>query len=139
MVAKRKEKRAAEHPKPAALSAKQQSLWAFLRRFVRENDVPPTLQDLRKANLGFSLGSLAYNLKALERMGYVVRLKAGGVTLVSPRGERAMKEAALWRLVDDGLAHWSGGKPKGSKRPVKLTPGPSISDLIIEERERLRS
>ena len=48
-------------------------------------------------------------------------------------------DAMLRRLTKSGFASWSGGKPKGSKRPVKLTPGPPISDYIIEDRERARA
>ena len=40
----------------------------------------------------------------------------------------------LHRLVKDFCAGWAGGKPKGSKRPVKLTPGPPISDYVIQDR-----
>ncbi len=51
---------------------------------------------------------------------------------------REILDAYLWRMVERGEASWSGGKPKGSKRPVKLTPGPPVSDYIVEERNRLR-
>ena len=47
---------------------------------------------------------------------------------------RQVVEGYLWLLVRDGKAEWSGGKPIGSKHPVKLTPGPSISDMIHEMR-----
>lgn len=51
---------------------------------------------------------------------------------------RQIIDAALWRLVDSGFASWNGEKPRGSKNPVKLSPGPPVSDYIIEERRRLR-
>ncbi len=47
---------------------------------------------------------------------------------------RQILEGYLWLMVRDGKATWSGGKPRGSKHPVKLTPGPSISDMIHEMR-----
>jgi tetratricopeptide (TPR) repeat protein len=51
---------------------------------------------------------------------------------------RAVLNAALRTLVDEGFASWSGGKPKGSKRPVKLKAGPPVSDYIIAERDQRR-
>lgn len=40
----------------------------------------------------------------------------------------------LWRLVRMGLADWSGGKPKGSKDPVKLPAGVTTTQLVREGR-----
>ena len=40
----------------------------------------------------------------------------------------------LWDLVRRGLISWGGGKPQGSNPPIKVTPGPPISDWIIENR-----
>jgi prevent-host-death family protein len=41
--------------------------------------------------------------------------------------------AALWRMVDDGRAHWSGGKPEAPEgRPVNT--GRLLSDIVIEDR-----
>ena len=40
----------------------------------------------------------------------------------------------LWRMVRMGLATWAGGKPKGSTPPIPVTPGPYISDYVIEDR-----
>jgi Flp pilus assembly protein TadD len=47
---------------------------------------------------------------------------------------RDILEASLWKLVDDGFVEWSGGKPRGTNRPVRLTPGPPVSDYVIEDR-----
>ncbi len=47
-------------------------------------------------------------------------------------------DAALRHLVAEGFAEWSGGKPKGSKHPLKPKAGPTVSDYIVEERDRLR-
>jgi len=51
---------------------------------------------------------------------------------------RQILEGYLWLMVREGKAEWSGGKPKGSKHPARITPGPPISDYIIEDRDRLR-
>jgi prevent-host-death family protein len=39
---------------------------------------------------------------------------------------------AIRSLVDEGLAHWAGGKPKGL-RGIKIK-GKPLSDTILEER-----
>jgi hypothetical protein len=52
--------------------------------------------------------------------------------------KRRIVVASLWEMVARGEAHWSGGKPKIPRKPLKLAPGPPVSDYIIEERDRLR-
>jgi len=52
---------------------------------------------------------------------------------LSKRREQ-ISDGYLWRMVRLGLLTWSGGKPKGSKNPVKVSPGPYISDYVIEDR-----
>ncbi len=39
----------------------------------------------------------------------------------------------IWDLVDAGQARWSGRKPKGSARPVKVR-DKSLSDMVLEDR-----
>jgi len=50
------------------------------------------------------------------------------------RRRTQIADGYIWRMVRLGLASWSGGKPQGSKNPVKVTPGPYISDYVIEDR-----
>ena len=38
------------------------------------------------------------------------------------------------RLVAEGRAHWSGGKPAGSPRPVRVTGARTVSDAVLEDR-----
>ena len=55
------------------LSAKQQKILDFLRSFIREKDYPPSIRDIQ---LGCEISSTSvvdYNLKALERLGYIRR------------------------------------------------------------------
>jgi Flp pilus assembly protein TadD len=47
---------------------------------------------------------------------------------------RGILDAMLRRLVRSGFASWAGGKPKGSDPPIEITPGPPISDYVIEDR-----
>ena len=48
-----------------------------------------------------------------------------------------MKESAAlrfaWELVRSGAAHWQGGKPKGSARPV-VVKGKSAAEVVREDR-----
>jgi len=55
------------------LSTKQQKILDFLRRFIREKDYPPSIRDIQEACGISSTSVVDYNLKALERMGYIHR------------------------------------------------------------------
>ena len=54
------------------------------------------------------------------------------IAVLGPPAESA--DAALAReLVREGLASWSGGKPRGAARRLRIR-GKSISETVIEER-----
>ncbi len=55
------------------LSTKQQSILDFLRRFIREKDYPPSIRDIQVGCEISSTSVVDYNLKALERIGYIRR------------------------------------------------------------------
>lgn len=55
------------------LSTKQQSILDFLRRFIREKDYPPSIRDIQMGCEISSTSVVDYNLKALERIGYIRR------------------------------------------------------------------
>jgi repressor LexA len=55
------------------LSAKQQGILDFMRKFIDEHDYPPSIRDIQ---IGCDISSTSvvdYNLKALERLGYIRR------------------------------------------------------------------
>jgi repressor LexA len=55
------------------LSAKQDSILQFMRKFIDEHDYPPSIRDIQ---LGCGISSTSvvdYNLKALERLGLIRR------------------------------------------------------------------
>jgi hypothetical protein len=110
------------------------AIFSFVRRYIRERDNAPTIREIEAAGLGFTRRSLLYNINALEHLDYFRTRKEGRTIRIEPSGPRARKEKHLWRLVDDGVANWSGGKPRGSDPPIEVTPGPPISDYIIENR-----
>ncbi len=73
---------------------------------------------------------------------YLAQVKKGRTIHVAERGHqvaliiplpRDTEEEALWGLVRAGHASWSGGKPQGSRHPVKLTRS-SIARAVIEDR-----
>jgi len=44
-------------------------------------------------------------------------------------------DAALWRLVSEGKASWSGGKPEFAEPRIRMKgKGPTLSEMIIEDR-----
>jgi repressor LexA len=55
------------------LSAKQQSILAFLREFIDDHDYPPSIRDIQVGCDVSSTSVVDYNLKALERLGYIRR------------------------------------------------------------------
>ncbi len=42
-------------------------------------------------------------------------------------------DKAVWSLVEEGLASWSGGKPCGASHPVRAR-GRQVSEFIVEDR-----
>lgn len=55
------------------LSSKQQQILGFLHRFREEKDYPPTVRDILKGCGISSTSVVDYNLKILEREGYIRR------------------------------------------------------------------
>jgi len=56
-----------------SLSTKEQKILDFLRRFIREKNYPPSIRDIQE-ECGISSTSVVdYNLKGLERKGYIHR------------------------------------------------------------------
>lgn len=55
------------------LSSKQQAILRFIRDFIRDKDYPPSIRDIQDGCGISSTSVVDYNLKALERMGYIRR------------------------------------------------------------------
>lgn len=56
-----------------SLSAKQESILRFIRDFVSKKDYPPSIRDIQEGCNISSTSVVDYNLKALERMGFLRR------------------------------------------------------------------
>jgi repressor LexA len=73
-----------------ALSPRQQQILDYIREFIREHGYPPAIRDIGRA-LGISSTSVVdYNLRALERAGYLHRERevSRGVRLVDEVEQR---------------------------------------------------
>jgi repressor LexA len=55
------------------LSAKQQSILRFIRAFIEQHDYPPSIRQIQEACRISSTSVVDYNLKALERQGFIRR------------------------------------------------------------------
>lgn len=86
----------------------------------------------------------ATGVKELKnRLSYFLReVKKGEKILVTERDkviativpvERADEDSKILSLVKEGFAVWKGGKPAGSRHPVKIR-GKAVSEIVIEDR-----
>ena len=77
---------------------------------------------------------------------YIRRAESGETLTITRRGEPVVNieprakpksdmDAALWKMVREGKASWSGKKFEPSKRRFKLEgDGPTLSEMILEDR-----
>jgi prevent-host-death family protein len=74
---------------------------------------------------------------------YLKRVRSGARLMVTDRGrsiatitpvETPADVAWAHRLVAEGRAQWSGGKPVGSPRPVRVRGARTVSDAVLEDR-----
>lgn len=85
-------------------------------------------------------------IKALKDQlsDYLRRVGEGEHVIVTDRGkpiaeiapvEETKAERLAWKLVREGRASWSGGKPKGSFQPVRLKGhGKTAAAIVLEDR-----
>ncbi len=69
-------------------------------------------------------------VKTGERL--VVTERGKSVAVLSPSAERATDQR-LDAMLREGVADWSGGKPRGSRRPARVK-GLSMAHTVIEGR-----
>lgn len=74
---------------------------------------------------------------------HLKRVRSGARLMVTERGRSIATISPVetppdvdWahRLVADGRAQWSGGKPVGSPRPARVTGDRTVSDAVLEDR-----
>jgi prevent-host-death family protein len=73
---------------------------------------------------------------------YLARVARGERVVVTERGRPVATLAAIgeapaataaWRLVEEGAASWSGGKPRGSVESPSPRQG-TVADAVLEDR-----
>lgn len=84
------------------------------------------------ANLGLALVRLDRLEDAIAALDKALALEPGDAQTRSFR--TLIVTELLRRLARKRVISWAGGKPKGSDPPVPITPGPPISDYVIEDR-----
>ena len=74
---------------------------------------------------------------------HLKRVRSGARLMVTERGRPIATITAVeapadvdwaYRLVAEGRAQWSGGKPVGSLRPARATGRRTVSDAVLEDR-----
>ena len=79
-----------------------------------------------KANLSRYLSKV----KSGEKIIITDRKKE--VAIIAPIG-RETNDESLLKLIERGIAHWSGGKPTGSPSRI-VSKGKKVSDTVLETR-----
>lgn len=134
------------------LSQKQRRILAFLRRFREERDYPPTVRDILKACNISSTSVVDYNLKILEREGYIRRDRevSRGIELLD-RDQRRMVRVPIigyiaagepipvptsdtWEMEPLDTVEVSSDLTRGKDRVYALTvKGTSMIDALIND------
>ena len=78
------------------LSPKQQSILRFIRTFIEQHDYPPSIRQIQDACQISSTSVVDYNLKALERLGFIRRDREVSRAIeVLERGGRRPRTVAI--------------------------------------------
>ena len=76
--------------------------------------------------------NLSRHLKRVQRGTRIVVTERGrSIATLAPIEGNDTDWAA--RMVASGRARWSGGKPKGASRPVRIS-GKPVSDAVLDDR-----
>ena len=91
------------------LSQRQEQMLGFIRQFIRENGLPPTVRDIQAACEISSTSVVDYNLRLLQKDGYLNRRPdvARGIELV---GLKAQAEAEV--VTVPIVAYIAAGEPR---------------------------
>ncbi len=87
------------------------------------------------ANIGVRelKAQLSQQLKRVQRGGRLTITDRGKPIAVLSPVEPQVNAAWAWRMVAEGKAGWSGGKPRGLATPVAAS-GKPTSQMVIEDR-----
>jgi repressor LexA len=134
------------------LSSKQKEILAFLRRFREEKDYPPSIRDIVKACKISSTSVVDYNLKILEKEGYIRRDRevSRGIELLGGSRNRLVRVPVLgyiaagepipvpssdtWEMEPMDTVEVSGELVKGRSDVYALrVKGNSMVDALISD------
>jgi repressor LexA len=137
------------------LSSKQQSILEFLRQFIRDKDYPPSIRDIQLACNISSTSVVDYNLKALERLGYIRRDRevSRAIELLDGSGHRPhtipvpiigtiaagepipVPGADTWSSIDyDNMVEVTVDMAQGREKIYALrVKGPSMIDALVND------
>lgn len=76
---------------------------------------------------------LSYYLREVKKGKKILITEREKVIATIVPVERTDEDSKLLSLVREGFAVWKGGKPAGSKHPVKIK-GKTISEIVLEDR-----
>lgn len=114
-----------------SLSPKQQAILRFIRQFIEEKDYPPSIRDIQEGCDISSTSVVDYNLKALERLGFIRRDRevSRAIELLEPGGRRRRT-----RLVPV-LGQIAAGQPISVPTPDQW--GPAEFEDAVEVTEEM--
>jgi repressor LexA len=137
------------------LSGKQQKILEFLRGFIREKDYPPSIRDIQMGCDISSTSVVDYNLKALERLGYIRRDRevSRAIELLDGSGRRPhtvpvpiigtiaagepipVPSAETWSSADyDNVVEVTEGETRGRDHVYALrVKGTSMIDALVND------
>lgn len=78
--------------------------------------------------------NLAYALWQLDQRREAMAALTGLDHPLTMEAAKALSDLHLRDLVRRGAISWAGGKPRGSRADVELSPGPKMSEWIINSR-----
>lgn len=88
-------------PPKKALRPKQKRILEFIQQFLDENGIPPTVRDIQRDCEISSTSVVDYNLRILERDGYLRRRQeiARGIELLDETGQPVVNGAVRVQIV----------------------------------------
>lgn len=76
---------------------------------------------------------LSYYLKRVQEGKRIEVTNRGELIALLIPAKREKVDKELLALVEEGMASWSGGKPRGALHPVRGR-GRPLSEIIVEDR-----
>jgi repressor LexA len=113
------------------LSARQERILEVIREFMRENGLPPTVRDIQRACQISSTSVVDYNLRILQREGYLGRKPdvARGIELAGAGGLGVSNEPPVMRVPVVGYI--AAGEPLPVLEDGGWAPGEPVDTIEV--------